>query len=61
MTDRHVKVTPGQLHQYLQELQAVVLLDADVLARVSQGLGDAMSGLSTATLAPEELLETRGW
>ena len=35
--------------------------DADVLARVSQGLGDAMSGLSTATLAPEELLETRGW
>jgi pyridoxal 5'-phosphate synthase pdxS subunit len=35
--------------------------DAAVLARVSQGLGDAMSGLSTATLAPEELLETRGW
>jgi pyridoxal 5'-phosphate synthase pdxS subunit len=35
--------------------------DAQVLARVSQGLGDAMSGLSTATLAPEELLETRGW
>jgi pyridoxal 5'-phosphate synthase pdxS subunit len=35
--------------------------DAEVLARVSQGLGDAMSGLSTATLAPEELFETRGW
>jgi hypothetical protein len=35
--------------------------DADVLARVSQGLGDAMSGLSAAALAPEELLETRGW
>jgi pyridoxal 5'-phosphate synthase pdxS subunit len=35
--------------------------DPEVLARVSQGLGDAMSGLSTATLAPEELLETRGW
>ena len=35
--------------------------DAEVLARVSRGLGDAMSGLSTATLAPEELLETRGW
>jgi pyridoxal 5'-phosphate synthase pdxS subunit len=35
--------------------------DAEVLARVSQSLGDAMSGLSTATLAPEELLETRGW
>src|SRR5262249_8342899 len=33
--------------------------DAEVLARVSQGLGDAMSGLSTASLAPEELLETR--
>src|SRR5438094_4722991 len=35
--------------------------DAEVLARVSQGLGDAMSGLSAAALAPEELLETRGW
>src|SRR6266513_1864191 len=35
--------------------------DAQVLARVSQGLGDAMGGLSTATLAPEDLLETRGW
>ena len=35
--------------------------DPEILARVSQGLGDAMSGLSTAALAPEELLETRGW
>src|SRR5690349_22068814 len=35
--------------------------DPEILARVSQGLGDAMSGLSTASLAPEELLETRGW
>jgi pyridoxal 5'-phosphate synthase pdxS subunit len=35
--------------------------DAEILARVSQGLGDAMSGLSTADLRPEELLETRGW
>jgi len=35
--------------------------DAEVLARVSQGLGDAMSGLSAAGLAPEDLLETRGW
>src|SRR5213595_3255792 len=35
--------------------------DPEILARVSQGLGDAMSGLSAATLAPEELLETRGW
>ena len=35
--------------------------DAEVLSRVSQGLGDAMSGLSAASLAPEELLETRGW
>jgi pyridoxal 5'-phosphate synthase pdxS subunit len=35
--------------------------DAAVLARVSQGLGDAMTGLSAASLAPEELLETRGW
>ena len=35
--------------------------DGEILARVSQGLGDAMSGLSAAALAPEELLETRGW
>jgi pyridoxal 5'-phosphate synthase pdxS subunit len=35
--------------------------DAKILAQVSQGLGDAMSGLSAASLRPEELLETRGW
>jgi pyridoxal 5'-phosphate synthase pdxS subunit len=35
--------------------------DAEILARVSHGLGDAMSGLSAADLRPEELLETRGW
>src|SRR5437867_5939226 len=35
--------------------------DAEILARVSGGLGDPMSGLASATLAPEELLETRGW
>jgi pyridoxal 5'-phosphate synthase pdxS subunit len=35
--------------------------DAKILAQVSRGLGDAMSGLSTASLRPEELLETRGW
>src|SRR5213596_3757632 len=35
--------------------------DPEILARVSGGLGDAMSGLSAAALRPEELLETRGW
>jgi pyridoxal 5'-phosphate synthase pdxS subunit len=35
--------------------------DADILARVSGGLGDAMSGIAAASIAPEELLETRGW
>src|SRR5213595_201800 len=35
--------------------------DPEILARVSHGLGDAMSGLSAAALAPEELLATRGW
>jgi len=35
--------------------------DAEILANVSRGLGDAMSGLSAATLSPEQLLETRGW
>ena len=35
--------------------------DPDVIAKVSRGLGDAMSGLAAASLRPEELLETRGW
>ncbi len=35
--------------------------DAEILARVSGGLGDPMSGLAAASLPPEELLETRGW
>jgi len=35
--------------------------DAKVLAEVSAGLGEPMVGISTATLAPEQLLETRGW
>jgi len=36
-------------------------MDADVLARVSEGLGEPMVGISTSTLEPSELLETRGW
>src|SRR3954453_16890970 len=36
-------------------------MDADVIARVSSGLGEAMVGISTQSLAPEQLLETRGW
>src|SRR2546421_3483014 len=35
--------------------------DAEILARVSGGIGEPMLGLSAADLAPEELLETRGW
>jgi pyridoxal 5'-phosphate synthase pdxS subunit len=35
--------------------------DADILARVSAGLGEPMVGISTQTLDPSELLETRGW
>jgi pyridoxal 5'-phosphate synthase pdxS subunit len=35
--------------------------DADILARVSAGLGQPMVGISAAELKPEELLETRGW
>jgi len=35
--------------------------DADVLARVSAGLGEPMVGISTASLDPSQLLETRGW
>ena len=35
--------------------------DPEVLARVSRGLGEAMVGISTASLEPSQLLETRGW
>src|SRR3954469_8066752 len=35
-------------------------LDADVLARVSAGLGEPMGGISTASLDPSELLGGRG-
>jgi pyridoxal 5'-phosphate synthase pdxS subunit len=35
--------------------------DPEILARVSAGLGEPMRGLSAAGLAPEELLESRGW
>ncbi|MGH3040774.1 MAG: pyridoxal 5'-phosphate synthase lyase subunit PdxS [Gaiellaceae bacterium] len=35
--------------------------DPEFLARVSTGLGEPMRGLDAAALAPEELLETRGW
>jgi pyridoxal 5'-phosphate synthase pdxS subunit len=35
--------------------------DPEVLARVSQGLGEAMVSISTASLDESQLLETRGW
>jgi pyridoxal 5'-phosphate synthase pdxS subunit len=35
--------------------------DPEVLARVSQGLGEAMASISTAGLDEGQLLETRGW
>ena len=35
--------------------------DPAILARVSQGLGEPMVGISTSSLDPAELLETRGW
>jgi pyridoxal 5'-phosphate synthase pdxS subunit len=35
--------------------------DAEVLARVSSGLGEPMRGLDAAALPAEQLLETRGW
>jgi pyridoxal 5'-phosphate synthase pdxS subunit len=35
--------------------------DPEILARVSTGLGEPMRGLDATALAPEELLETRGW
>jgi len=35
--------------------------DADVLARVSEDLGEAMVGIETSKLAEKDLLQTRGW
>ncbi len=35
--------------------------DPDVLAKVSEELGEAMPGIETSKLAPSELLQTRGW
>src|SRR6202521_422827 len=35
--------------------------DAEILARVSDGLGEAMPGLEISRLKPEELLQARGW
>jgi pyridoxal 5'-phosphate synthase pdxS subunit len=35
--------------------------DAEVLARVSRGLGEAMRGLDTASMPKGELLQVRGW
>ena len=36
-------------------------MDADVIARVSMGLGKAMPGISVSSLQEKELLSTRGW
>jgi pyridoxal 5'-phosphate synthase pdxS subunit len=35
--------------------------DPDVLARVSEDLGEAMPGIETSKLGAQELLQTRGW
>jgi pyridoxal 5'-phosphate synthase pdxS subunit len=35
--------------------------DAEVIARVSRGLGKAMPGISVSSLPEKELLATRGW
>jgi pyridoxal 5'-phosphate synthase pdxS subunit len=35
--------------------------DADVLAKVSEDLGEAMPGIETSKLKESELLQTRGW
>jgi pyridoxal 5'-phosphate synthase pdxS subunit len=35
--------------------------DPDVLARVSEELGDPMAGIETSKLAEKDLMQTRGW
>jgi pyridoxal 5'-phosphate synthase pdxS subunit len=43
-------------------VQAVThYMNPEVLARVSEDLGDAMPGLDIAKMAPGDLLQTRGW
>jgi pyridoxal 5'-phosphate synthase pdxS subunit len=36
-------------------------LDADLLARISEDLGEPMVGIDVTRLEPSELLQTRGW
>jgi pyridoxal 5'-phosphate synthase pdxS subunit len=36
-------------------------LDAELLARVSEDLGEPMVGIDISRLEPSELLQTRGW
>jgi pyridoxal 5'-phosphate synthase pdxS subunit len=36
-------------------------LDAELVARVSEDLGEAMVGIDISRLEPSELLQTRGW
>jgi pyridoxal 5'-phosphate synthase pdxS subunit len=36
-------------------------LDADLLARISEDLGEPMVGIDVTRLEPNELLQTRGW
>jgi pyridoxal 5'-phosphate synthase pdxS subunit len=50
----------------VQRAQAIVQAtthyeDADLLARVSENLGEAMVGIDISRLAASELLQTRGW
>jgi pyridoxal 5'-phosphate synthase pdxS subunit len=35
--------------------------DPEVLAKVSEGLGEAMPGLEMSTIAPEHRMQERGW
>jgi len=35
--------------------------NADILARVSENLGEPMVGIGVSTLAPEQQLAVRGW
>ena len=35
--------------------------DPEVLAQVSEGLGEAMPGLEISSIAPEQRMQERGW
>ena len=59
---RHLQVRrPGASARRRSSRRRRTTRTPEILARVSAGLGEPMVGISTQSLDPSELLETRGW